>query len=178
MDFEGSRTQANLMAAFAGESQARTKYTFYANNARKEGYVQISNIFAETADNEKEHAKLWFKYLRGGMPDTLGALEDAAGGEHYEWDEMYREFAQVAREEGFNEIAAAFDLVASVEKEHETRYRVLIDNIRNDLVFKRGEDTLWICLNCGYVMKGAQPPEICPTCKHPRAYFAIKPENY
>lgn len=179
MELKGSRTEANLMAAFAGESQARNKYTFYAAQARKDGYIQIANIFNETANNEKEHAELWFKRLKGGaMPGTPENLADAAAGEHYEWVEMYKGFAEVAREEGFRDIAAVFDLVASVEKEHEERYRKLLDNIESGKVFKREQGTLWVCLNCGYVYCGEMPPQECPACRHPQAYFQMKAENY
>lgn len=179
MEFKGSKTEANLMAAFAGESQARNKYTFYASQAKKDGYQQIGDIFTETANNEKEHAELWFKRLHeNAIPATMDNLLDAAAGEHYEWVEMYAGFAQTARQEGFNDIAAAFELVAGIEKTHEQRFQKLADNIRDDKVFSRDENTLWICLNCGYIYKGAQPPAMCPTCKHPQSYFQIHLEDY
>ena len=179
MEFKGSKTEANLMAAFAGESQARNKYTFYASQAKKDGYQQIGDIFTETANNEKEHAELWFKRLHeNAIPATMDNLLDAAAGEHYEWVEMYAGFAQTARQEGFNAIAAAFELVAGIEKTHEQRFQKLADNIRDGKVFSRDENTLWICLNCGYIYKGAQPPAMCPTCKHPQSYFQIHLEDY
>ena len=179
MEFKGSKTEANLMAAFAGESQARNKYTFHASQAKKDGYQQIGDIFTETANNEKEHAELWFKRLHeNAIPATMDNLLDAAAGEHYEWVEMYAGFAQTARQEGFNDIAAAFELVAGIEKTHEQRFQKLADNIRDDKVFSRDENTLWICLNCGYIYKGAQPPAMCPTCKHPQSYFQIHLEDY
>lgn len=178
MELKGTRTEANLMAAFAGESQARNKYTFYAAKARQDGYEQIGDIFTETADNEKEHAEIWLKYLRGGMPDTVDALEDAAGGEHYEWSEMYRGFAETAREEGFDEIAAVMERVASIEKMHEERYRQLLQNIKDGKVFHREPETVWICLNCGYEHVGATPPPHCPTCGKPQAYFQWHVKDY
>ncbi len=178
MELKGSRTEANLMAAFAGESQANTKYTFYASKAKKDGYEQIAAIFEETAANEREHAKLWFKLLNDGIGETVGNLEDAAGGEHYEWSDMYAEFAKVAREEGFDWIAKLFDGVASVEKEHEDRYRKLIANIDGGLVFSKDGDAIWQCRNCGYICIGPKAPDICPVCAHPQSYFQVKPENY
>lgn len=179
MEFKGSRTEANLLAAFAGESQARNKYTFYAAQARKDGYQQIGDIFEETAHNEKEHAEMWFKRLHDNtMPATADNLKDAAAGERYEWTEMYADFAKIAREEGFNDIAAAFELVAGIEKRHEERFKKLSENLDTGKVFQREENTLWICLNCGYVHRGAQPPTLCPTCKFPQAYFQIHAENY
>jgi rubrerythrin len=179
MELKGSRTEANLLAAFAGESQARNKYTFYASQARKDGLEQIAGIFEETANNEKEHAKLWFKYLHNGtVGNTVTNLEDAAAGEHYEWTEMYKEFAEVARQEGFTEIAQTMELIATVEKSHEERYRKLISNLKEDVVFKCGEDTVWICRNCGYIHIGKEAPAICPACKHPQSYFERKAENY
>lgn len=179
MDFETSRTHANLMAAFAGESQAHTKYGYYASAAKKEGYEQISGIFTETSGNEKEHAKLWFKLLHGGaVPDTIANLKDAAAGEHYEWTDMYKEFAEVAREEGFTEIAIMFEGVAKVEKEHEERYKKLLENIEKGIVFKKDGVVLWKCRNCGYIHAAASAPEACPVCKHPKAYFELKAENY
>ena len=179
MELKGSKTEANLMAAFAGESQARNKYTYYASKAKKDGYVQIANIFEETAANEKEHAKLWFKLLHGGsIGDTIDNLKDAADGENYEWTDMYANFAKEAKEEGFTEIAALFEGVAKIEKEHEERYRKLLANIEGDLVFSRDGDCVWQCTNCGHIMVGKKAPELCPVCKHPKAYFQIKPENY
>ena len=178
MELKGSRTEANLMAAFAGESQARNKYSYYASKAKKDGYVQIAKIFEETAANEKEHAKIWFKLLHDGIGMTPANLEDAAGGENYEWTEMYPEFAKVAKEEGFDHIAYLFNEVAKIEKEHEERYRKLLANIEGGLVFSRDEDKIWQCSNCGHIMVGKQAPELCPVCSHPKAYFEIKAENY
>jgi len=178
-DLKGSKTEANLMTAFAGESQARNKYGYYASRARKDGYVQIANIFDETAENEKEHAKLWFKFLHGGtIPDTAENLLDAAAGEHYEWTEMYAGFAQVAREEGFDRIAELFGQVGGVEKEHEERYRALLANVEEGKAFSRNEDRAWQCINCGKIIVSKEAPEVCPACAHPRAYFQIKPDNY
>ena len=179
MELKGSKTEANLMAAFAGESQARNKYTYYASKAKKEGYEQIARIFEETAGNEKEHAKIWFKELHGGeVPTTVENLLDAAGGEHFEWTEMYREFAATAREEGFTRIAALFELVGKIEKEHEERYRTLLENIEKGKVFAREGKQVWICLNCGHIVEAEKAPQICPVCAHPQAYFEIKAENY
>jgi len=179
MEFNGSKTEANLLAAFAGESQARNKYTYYASAAKKEGYEQIAALFLETAENEKEHAKLWFKYLHGGaVPATEENLKDAAEGENYEWTEMYAEFAKVAREEGFNEIAARFEMVAKIEKEHEERYRKLLQNIKEDVVFTAGEETVWVCRNCGHIHVGKAAPKVCPVCVHPQAYFERRATNY
>lgn len=179
MNFKGSRTEANLLAAFAGESQARNKYTYYASAARKEGYQQIADIFEETADNEKEHAKLWFKYLHNGeIPKTEENLKDAAAGENYEWTDMYKKFAEVADEEGFTEIAEAMRQVAKIEKDHEDRYNALLKNVQDKKVFEKDEVVVWICKNCGHVHVGKVAPEECPTCKHPQAYFEIKAENY
>ena len=179
MELKGSKTEANLMAAFAGESQARNKYSYYASKAKKDGYEQIAAIFEETANNEKEHAKMWFKELHGGsIPDTLTNLKDAAEGENYEWTEMYKEFADVAREEGFEDIAALFEQVGEIEKHHEERYMTLVANIENDLVFKRGEEKVWICRNCGHIYVGENAPEVCPVCAHPQAYMELKAENY
>ncbi len=177
-NLKGSKTEANLMAAFAGESQAHNKYSYYASKAKKDGYVQIAAIFEETAKNEKEHAKIWFKLLHDGMPATTENLLDAAKGENYEWTEMYSSFAETAREEGFTRIAYLFDAVAKIEKEHEERYRKLLANIEGDLVFSRDGDVIWQCSNCGHIMVGKKAPEICPVCDHPQAYFQIKPENY
>jgi len=179
MELKGSRTEANLMAAFAGESQARNKYTYYASKAKKDGYEQIAAIFEETANNEKEHAKLWFKELHGGeVPGTMENLEDAAAGENYEWTDMYAEFAKVAKEEGFDRIAYLFEEVGKIEKEHEERYRKLINNIEEGLVFSNDGDTIWVCRNCGHVVIGQKAPEICPVCKHPKSYFERKANNY
>ncbi len=178
MELKGSRTEANLMAAFAGESQARNKYTYYASKAKKDGYVQIAKIFEETAANEKEHAKIWFKLLHDGIGVTAGNLEDAAGGENYEWTEMYPEFAKVAKEEGFDQIAYLFEEVAKIEKEHEERYRKLLANINGDLVFSRDNDCIWQCSNCGHIVVGKKAPEVCPVCSHPQSYFEIKADNY
>lgn len=178
MNLKGTKTEANLMTAFAGESQARTKYTYYASKAKKDGYVQISNIFQETADNEKEHAKLWFKLLHDGMPDTMTNLKDAADGENYEWTDMYATFAKEAREEGFDDIAILFESVAKIEKEHEERYRKLLANIEEGKVFAREGKCVWICTNCGHIHVGETAPEMCPTCAHPQAYFQLRAENY
>lgn len=178
-ELKGSQTEKNLMTAFAGESQARNKYTYYASKAKKEGYVQISKIFEETAANEKEHAEIWFKLLHGGsMPDTVANLEDAANGENYEWTDMYAGFAETAKKEGFTQIAALFELVGKIEKEHEERYRKLLKNIKNGLVFSRDGDTIWQCSNCGHIVIGKKAPEVCPVCAHAKAYFQIKAENY
>ena len=179
MELKGTKTEANLMAAFAGESQARNKYTYYASQAKKDGYQQIAAIFEETANNEKEHAKMWFKILHGdAIPGTLENLADAAAGENYEWTDMYATFAKEAKEEGFTRIAALFELVAKIEKEHEERYRKLIANIEGGLVFSREGDTSWQCANCGHIVIGKKAPGMCPVCAHPQAYFQIKAENY
>ena len=179
MEFKGSRTEANLMAAFAGESQARNKYTYYASKARKDGYQQIAAIFEETAANEKEHAKLWFKLLHGGeVPGTIENLKDAAAGENYEWTDMYATFAKEAREEGFTEIAALFEGVAKIEKEHEERYLALLKNIEDGVVFKRDNVRVWKCRNCGHIHVGESAPEVCPVCAHPQAYFELQAKNY
>ena len=179
MEFKGSRTEANLMAAFAGESQARNKYDYYASQAKKDGYVQIAAIFEETAKNEKEHAKMWFKLLHGGkVPATTQNLNDAADGENFEWTDMYRKFAEEARAEGFEDIARQFEGVAAIEKEHEERYRKLLSNIEGGLVFSREGDMIWQCSNCGHIHIGKQAPEVCPVCNHPQSYFQIKAENY
>ena len=177
MNFEGSRTQANLMAAFAGESQARNKYTYFASVAKKEGYQQIAAIFEETANNEKEHAKLWFKALEllGSTPENLLA---AAEGENYEWTDMYKTFADEAEEEGFKELAAQFRMVAKIEKAHEERYRKLLSNVEMQAVFAKSEETMWECRNCGHLVIGKKAPELCPVCKHPQAYFEVRKENY
>ena len=174
----GTRTWANLMAAFAGESQARNKYTFYAEQARKEGYEQIADIFLKTANNEKEHAEIWFKLLHDGKGMTGPNLADAADGEHYEWSDMYRKFAEEAKEEGFDRIVILFELVGKVEKEHEERYRKLHKNVSESRVFRREEQTVWICRNCGHIHFGKEAPLVCAVCAHEQAYFEIKPENY
>lgn len=178
MELKGSRTEANLMAAFAGESQARNKYTYYASKAKKEGYNQIAAIFEETAGNEKEHAKIWFKLLHEGMPDTMTNLADAASGENYEWTQMYAEFAKVAKEEGFDKIAFLFEKVGMIEKDHEERYNKLLENLKDNKIFEREEKQVWVCSNCGYVHYAGKAPEKCPVCDHPQAYFMIKAENY
>jgi rubrerythrin len=178
-ELKGSKTEANLQTAFAGESQARNKYTYYASRAEKDGYNQIAALFRETADNEKEHAKMWFKLLHGDtIPDTITNLKDAAAGEHYEWTDMYAGFAKTAEEEGFAQIASLFKLVAAIEKHHEERYLKLLSNVEKGLVFSRDGDMVWQCANCGHLVIGKKAPEICPACKHPKAYFQIKPENY
>ncbi|MCH5353848.1 MAG: rubrerythrin family protein [Acutalibacter sp.] len=177
-ELKGSKTEANLLTAFAGESQARNKYTYYASKARKDGYVQIAEIFEETAANEKEHAKLWFKLLHGGIGDTVDNLKDAAAGENYEWTDMYAGFAKTAREEGFDQIADLFEGVAKIEKEHEERYLKLVKNIEEGIVFSRDGDTIWQCGNCGHIVIGQKAPEVCPVCAHPQSYFRIKAENY
>ena len=178
MELKGSKTEKNLMAAFSGESEARNKYTYYASKAKKDGYVQIAKIFEETAANEKEHAKIWFKLLKDGIGDTSVNLKDAADGENYEWTEMYPTFAKEAREEGFDHIAYLFEQVAKIEKEHEERYKKLLANIEGDLVFSRDNDAIWQCSNCGHIVVGKKAPEVCPVCAHPKAYFEIKAENY
>ncbi|MDR2028628.1 MAG: rubrerythrin family protein [Treponema sp.] len=178
-ELKGSKTAANLQAAFAGESQARNKYTYYASKAEKEGYHQIGAIFRETAENEKEHAKIWFKLLHGDdIPGTVTNLKDAADGENYEWTDMYAGFAKTAKEEGFDHIAALFQMVGAIEKEHEERYRKLLANISGGLVFSREGDTVWQCANCGHIIIGKKAPERCPVCKHPQGYFQIKAANY
>lgn len=177
MELKGSRTEQNLIAAFAGESEARNKYTYYADKARKDGYMQIANLFEETAANEKEHAKLWFKLLHG-IGATEENLKDAAAGEHYEWSDMYATFAKEAREEGFAHIAALFEGVAKIEKTHEERYLKLLENVENGLVFSRDGDIVWVCTNCGHIHIGKTAPQVCPVCAHPQAYFEIKAENY
>ena len=179
MELKGSKTEANLMAAFAGESQARNKYSYYASKAKKDGYEQIAAIFEETANNEKEHAKIWFKLLHGGnVPDTLTNLKDAASGENYEWTEMYKEFAITAKEEGFDDIADLFNMVAEIEKHHEERYLKLVDNINNNLVFEREGEKVWICRNCGHITYSSNAPEVCPVCAHPQSFMELKAENY
>ena len=179
MELKGSKTEQNLMTAFAGESQARNKYTYFASKAKKEGYEQIAAIFQETADNEKEHAKLWFKLLHGGaVPTTEENLADAAAGENYEWTDMYAGFAKTAKEEGFTKIAYLFEEVAKIEKEHEERYLKLLENVKDGKVFEAGEVKIWKCRNCGHIVVGTSAPEVCPVCAHPKAYFEIKAENY
>ncbi len=179
MEFKGSKTEKNLQDAFAGESQARNKYTYFASQARKDGYQQIADIFEETADNEKEHAKLWFKYLCGGaIQPTADNLKAAADGENYEWTDMYDRMAKEAREEGFDEIASKFEMVGKIEKEHEARYRRLLANIEKGLVFSKEGETVWICANCGHIVIGKKAPELCPVCSHPLAYFQVKAANY
>lgn len=177
-ELKGSKTEANLMAAFAGESQARNKYTYYAAKAREDGYEQIAALFEETANNEREHAEMWFKLLHGGVGTTAENLEDAAAGENYEWTDMYAGFAETAREEGLDFIADLFDGVANIEKEHEERYLKLLHNVKNGLVFSRDGDVIWQCRNCGHLVIGRQAPNVCPVCAHPQAFFAIKAENY
>lgn len=178
-DLKGTKTEKNLLEAFAGESQARNKYTFYASKAKKEGYEQISALFAETAANEKEHAELWFKALHGGkVPTTIENLKDAAEGENFEWTDMYARMAEEAREEGFNEIAAMMEGVAKIEKRHEERYLALLKNIEENKVFEKDEEVIWECRNCGHLQVGKSAPEICPVCSHARAYFQIEPKNW
>ncbi len=179
MELKGTKTEKNLREAFAGECEARTRYTFFASQARKDGYMQIADIFEETAHNEKEHAKLWYKYLLGGsIGPTVENLKIAAQGERYEWTDMYERMSKEAAEEGFTELAERFAMVARIEKSHEERYRALLDNVQNGLVFSRQGDAIWLCANCGHIVIGPQAPEICPVCNHPQAYFALKPENY
>ena len=178
-ELKGTKTEANLQAAFAGESMARNKYTYYASKARKDGYVQIANLFEETAENEKEHAKIWFKLLHGGeVAGTEQNLLDAAEGENYEWTEMYVRMAEEAKAEGFDQISELFSRVAKIEKTHEERYRKLLSNIKDELVFSRDGDQVWICINCGHIVIGKKAPELCPVCKHPKAFFEIKAANY
>ena len=178
-ELKGSKTEANLMAALAGESQARNKYDWFASQAKKDGYEQIAAIFQETALNEKEHAKMWYKLLNGGsVSDTVTNLKDAAAGENYEWTDMYATFAKEAREEGFDDIAEKFEGVAKIEKEHEARYLALIQNIEGGLVFSRDGDRIWQCRNCGHIVIGKAAPEVCPVCAHPKAYFQLKMDNY
>ena len=178
-ELKGSKTLANLAFAFAGESQAHTKYLYYASKAKKDGYVQIGDLFEETAKNEKEHAKIWFKLLHGGsVPGTEENLADAAAGENYEWTDMYDGFAKTAREEGFDDIALLFESVGKIEKAHEERYRKLLSNIEGGLVFSRDGDAVWQCSNCGHIVVGKSAPQVCPVCAHPQSYFQIKAENY
>ena len=179
MELKGSKTEKNLWEAFAGESQARNKYTYYASKAKKDGYEQIAAIFEETAANEKEHAKIWFKLLNGGaIPSTEENLKAAAGGENFEWTDMYARMAKEAKEEGFDEIARLFEQVGQIEKEHEERYLKLLANVKDGLVFSKDGDKIWKCRNCGHIVIGKQAPEVCPVCSHPKAYFEIKAENY
>lgn len=179
MQLKGSKTEANLMAAFAGESQARNKYTYYASKAKKEGLEQIAAFFIETADNEKEHAKMWFKALHGDtVPSTTENLKDAADGENYEWTDMYASFAKTAKEEGFTKLAAQFEMVAAIEKTHEERYRKLLENLESGKVFTRSGKQVWVCRNCGHIHIGDAAPEVCPVCAHPKAYFELRAENY
>lgn len=179
MELKGTKTEQNLMTAFAGESQARNKYTYYASKAKKEGYVQISKIFEETANNEKEHAKIWFKELHGGaVPATEENLLDAALGENYEWTDMYATFAKEAKEEGFERLAYLFEEVAKIEKEHEERYRRLLENVKTGKVFVKDGKVAWVCSNCGHLHVADAAPEICPVCAHAKAYFEVKAENY
>jgi len=178
MNLKGSKTEENLQTAFAGESMARNKYTYFASKAKKDGYVQISKIFEETAANEKEHAKIWYKLLNDGIGTTIENLEAAAEGENYEWTDMYAQFAKEAREEGFEEIADLFEGVGAIEKEHEERYRKLLANVKGEVVFSKDEDVIWQCSNCGHIVIGKKAPEMCPVCNHPQAYFEVKAENY
>ncbi|MDO5603072.1 MAG: rubrerythrin family protein [Oscillospiraceae bacterium] len=178
MQLKGSKTEANLVVAFGGESQAAAKYGYYAERARKDGYEQIGGIFEETAANEREHAKIWFKLLNDGVQDTDTNLKDAANGEHYEWSDMYATFAKTAREEGFKDIAFLFEEVANIEKTHEERYLTLLENVENGWVFKKGEKVMWVCRNCGHVHYGDECPAICPVCSHKQSYFEVKAENY
>ena len=178
-NIKGTKTEANLLAAFAGESQARNKYTYYASAARKEGYVQIAKFFEETAGNEKEHAKIWFKLLHdGAVPATAENLKDAAAGENYEWTEMYAQFAKEAREEGFDRIATLFEAVGAIETEHEERYNKLLKNLEEGQVFARGDEMMWVCSNCGHIHFGKTAPQVCPVCAHPQAYFELRATNY
>ena len=177
--YTGTKTEKNLEAAFAGESQARNKYTYFASKAKKDGFEQIAAIFEETANNEKEHAKMWYKELHGGaVEDTATNLQAAADGENYEWTDMYAGFAKVAREEGFEDLAVKFEQVAAIEKTHEERYRKLLSNVEEKKVFSKDGDTIWVCRNCGHIVVGKTAPEICPVCSHPQAYFEIRAENY
>ena len=179
MELKGSKTEQNLLKAFAGESQARNKYTYFASKAKKEGYEQIAALFEETANNEKEHAKMWFKELNGGeIPTTTENLQAAIDGENYEWTDMYKEFAETAREEGFTQLAFKFEAVAKIEKAHEERYKKLLNNIEDKKVFSKDGDAIWICRNCGHIVIGKDAPNICPVCNHPQSYFEVKAENY
>ena len=179
MELKGTKTEQNLLAAFAGESQARNKYTYFASKAKKDGYEQIASIFTETAENEKEHAKIWFKLLNGGaVPSTEENLQSAANGENYEWTDMYEKFAKTAREEGFDHIAFLFEEVGKIEREHEARFLKLLENVKNGVVFSKDGDRIWKCRNCGHIVIGKSAPEVCPVCAHPQSYFEIKNENY
>ena len=178
MNLKGTKTEKNLMEAFAGESQARNKYTYYASKAKKDGYEQIASFFTETADNEKEHAKIWFKLLHDGVGATLDNLKDAANGENYEWTDMYARMAKEAKEEGFDDIARLFESVGAIEKEHEERYLALLKNIEDGTVFKKNQKVVWICRNCGHIVDSAEAPEKCPVCDHPKAYFQLRVINY
>ena len=179
MEFKDSKTYQNLLTAFAGESQARNKYTYFASKAKKEGYEQIASIFEETANNEKEHAKMWFKELNGGeVPSTIDNLKSAMDGENYEWTDMYKEFARVAEEEGYKNLANKFKMVGEIEKHHEERYKKLLKNIEEKIVFSRDGDAIWICRNCGHVVVGKEAPKVCPVCAHPQSYFELLGENY
>ncbi len=178
MNLKGTKTEANLMAAFAGESQARNKYTYYASKAKKEGYEQIAALFTETANNEKEHAKIWFKLLHDGIPSTAENLKDAAAGENYEWTDMYATFAKEAKEEGFTKIAYLFEAVGKIEKAHEERYLKLLANVEGDLVFSKDGEVIWQCANCGHIHVGKKAPELCPVCDHPKAFFQLEAKNY
>lgn len=178
-NIKGTQTEKNLQTAFAGESQARNKYTFYASKARKDGFEQIADIFEETARNEKEHAKIWFKLLHGGeMPSTAENLKDAAAGENYEWTDMYDDFAKVAKEEGFPRIAKLFEMVGAIEKRHEERYLKLLDNVNKEVVFSKDGDVIWQCANCGHIVVGKKAPAVCPVCAHPQSFFQIAADNY
>lgn len=177
-NLKGSRTEANLMAAFAGESQARNKYTYYASKAKKDGFEQIAEIFTETANNEKEHAKIWFKLLHDGMPETATNLADAAAGEHFEWTDMYAGFAKEAKEEGFDKIAKLFEMVGKIEKDHEERYNKLLANVQSGEVFKKIDTKVWQCANCGHTHEALEAPGICPVCDHPQSYFQVVAKNY
>lgn len=177
-NLKGTKTEANLAAAFAGESQARNKYTFYASKAKKEGYEQIAALFTETANNEKEHAKIWFKLLHDGIGDTMENLKDAAAGENYEWTDMYAKFAKDAKEEGFDKIAYLFEAVGKIEKEHEERYLALLENIEEGKVFEKEENVVWQCANCGFIYEGEKAPKACPVCAHPQSYFQLLAKNY
>ena len=179
MELKGTKTEKNLLAAFAGESQARNKYTYYASKAKKDGYEQLAAIFEETANNEKEHAKMWFKELHGGaVPSTEENLLDAATGENYEWTEMYKEFAETAKEEGFDRLAKLFEMVAAIEKEHEQRYLTLLKNIKDDRVFKKDEKKIWVCRSCGHVYEGEEALKVCPVCAHPQSFMEVQADNY
>lgn len=178
MELKGSKTEANLLVAFTGESQARNKYTYFAQKAKKDGYVQIAKIFEETADNEKAHAKIWWNLLYGAEKETNENLKDAAEGENYEWTQMYKDFAEEAKSEGFDQIAALFEMVGKIEQQHEERFKKLLSNLENGLVFSKEGDTMWICSNCGHVHFGKSAPQVCPVCAHPQAYFEVKANNY